>query len=313
MKRNLKLIAGTANPDLAQGIAAYLELPLVDREIERFSDGEIKVQILENVRGHDVFVIQPTCAPSNDNLMELLIIIDALRRASAGRITAVVPYYGYARQDRKDRPRVPITSKLVANLLTTAGVNRILSVDLHADQIQGFFDIPFDHLYSMPVTAEYLKKKLDKNKVVVVSPDAGGTERARAFAKRIGVSRIAIIDKRRPRANVAEVMNVVGKVKGLNAIIVDDIVDTAGTLTKAAAALKKNGAVSVLAACAHAVLSGPAFERIMNSDIEELVVTDSIPLVNKECKKITVLTLSDLIGEAIFRIHNEQSLGPLFI
>lgn len=313
MKTKLKLIAGTANLSLAHEISEYLEIPLVERIIDRFSDGEIKVQILENVRGMDVFVIQSTGAPANDNLMELLLVIDALRRASAARITAVIPYYGYARQDRKDRPRVPISSKLVANLLVTAGANRILAVDLHADQIQGFFDIPVDHLYAAPVVTDYIKRNYDPNELVIVSPDAGGTERARLFAKRLNVSRIAIIDKRRPKPNVSEVMHVVGEVSGYRAILVDDIVDTGGTLVKAAKALLENGTKSVAAACTHAVLSGPAIENIKNSPIEELIVTNTLPLPEeKKIKKIEILSVAELLGEAILRIHNEQSLSPLF-
>ena len=271
------------------------------------------VQIDENVRGSDIFVLQSTSTPVNDNIMELLLLIDALKRASAGRITAVIPYYGYARQDRKVQPRVPISSKLVADLITVAGANRVLTVDLHAGQIQGFFNIPVDHLYASPVLLEYIRK-CDFKDLVIVSPDAGGVERARAFAKRLNAS-LAIIDKRRERANVSEVMNVIGDVKGRETIILDDLIDTAGTTTQAASALKEKGAKKVLAACTHAVLSGPAIDRINNSVIEELIVTNTIPLDSKKekCKKLKVLSIAPLLGEAIKRIHEESSISSLFV
>lgn len=313
MKTKLKLIAGTSNMPLATGISEYLDLPLVEMINNHFSDGEIRIQILENVRGMDTFVIQSTGNPANKNIMELLLIIDALKRASAARITAVIPYYGYARQDRKDRPRVPISSKLIANLIVKAGASRILSVDLHADQIQGFFDIPVDHLYALPVIVEYFKKNYQNKELVIVSPDTGGTERARLFAKILNVSKIAIIDKRRPYANVSEVMNVVGEVSGRDAILVDDIVDTADTLSKVADALLKNGANSVAAACTHPVLSGNAIDKLNKSSIKELIVTNTLRVTeSKKSTKLVMLSIADLLGEAIVRIHNEQSLSPLF-
>jgi ribose-phosphate pyrophosphokinase len=271
------------------------------------------VQINENVRGADVFVIQSTCMPVNHNIMELLLMIDALKRASAGRITAVIPYYGYARQDRKVQPRVPISARLVADLLSAVGVNRVLTIDLHAGQIQGFFDIPVDHLYAAPVLSEYVKKRYT-NDVVIVSPDAGGVERARAFAKRLNVS-LAIIDKRRERANESKVMNVIGDVREKDAVIFDDMVDTAGTITQGVSALKEKGARRIIAACTHAVLSGPAIERINESDLEEVIVTNTIPVDDKlqRCKKITVLSVAPLLGEAIKRIHEESSVSSLFV
>lgn len=307
------LISGNANMPLAEEVSQNLGIPLCDATISAFSDGEISVRVNENIRGSDVFVVQPTCAPVNHNIMELLLIIDALKRASAGRITAVVPYYGYGRQDRKVQPRVPISSKLVADLLTAAGTNRILAVDLHAGQIQGFFNIPVDHLYSSPVLHDYLKQREFKD-LVVVSPDAGGVERARAFAKRLSAS-LAIIDKRREKANVSEVMNVIGTVAGRDTLILDDLIDTGGTLVQAAAALKEKGANRVLATCAHAVLSGSAIERINNSVIEELIVTNTIPLDSKKekCGKLTVLSIAPLLAEAIKRIHEESSISSLFI
>jgi ribose-phosphate pyrophosphokinase len=271
------------------------------------------VQVNENVRGSDVFVVQSTCMPVNQNLMELLIMIDALKRASAGRITAVIPYYGYARQDRKAAPRVPISARLVADLLSAVGIHRVLTIDLHAGQIQGFFNIPVDHLYATPVITEYVKEKY-VNDIVVVSPDAGGVERARAVAKRLDAS-LAIIDKRRERANVSQVMHVIGEVEGKDAILFDDMIDTAGTITQAATALKENGAKSVVAACSHAVLSGPALERINNSVLEEVIVTNTIPMEckEKECKKLTTLSVASLLGEAIKRIYEETSVSSLFI
>jgi ribose-phosphate pyrophosphokinase len=285
---------------------------LGNAEVKTFSDGEISVEINENVRGKDVFIIQPTCPPVNDNLMELLIMIDAARRASAGRITAVIPYYGYARQDRKVAPRQPISAKLVANLITVAGASRVLTMDLHAGQIQGFFDIPVDNLFARPVLLHYLKEHF-KDDLVIVSPDAGGVERARAFAKRLDAS-LAIIDKRRERANVAEVMNIIGDVKGKTAVIVDDMVDTGGTLTKAASALLDKGASAVYACCTHPVLSGNAVQRIEESPIKELIVTDTIPLSEeaRKCKKIKVLSVGKLFGEAVRRIHLNESVSVLF-
>lgn len=313
MHNRIKLLTGNASKGLAKEVAEYLGIPVCETTITSFSDGEIMVQIDENVRGSDIFVLQSTSTPVNDNIMELLLLIDALKRASAGRITAVIPYYGYARQDRKVQPRVPISSKLVADLITVAGANRVLTVDLHAGQIQGFFNIPVDHLYASPVLLDYIRK-CDFKDLVIVSPDAGGVERARAFAKRLNAS-LAIIDKRRERVNVSEVMNVIGDVKGRETIILDDLIDTAGTTTQAASALKEKGAQKVLAACTHAVLSGPAIDRINNSVIEELIVTNTIPLDSKkeECKKLKVLSIAPLLGEAIKRIHEESSISSLFV
>ena len=313
MHNGIKLLTGNASKGLAKEVAEYLGIPVCETTITSFSDGEIMVQIDENVRGSDIFVLQSTSTPVNDNIMELLLLIDALKRASAGRITAVIPYYGYARQDRKVQPRVPISSKLVADLITVAGTNRVLTVDLHAGQIQGFFNIPVDHLYASPILLEHIRK-CDFKDLVIVSPDAGGVERARAFAKRLNAS-LAIIDKRRERANVSEVMNVIGDVKGRETIILDDLIDTAGTTTQAASALKEKGAKKVLAACTHAVLSGPAIDRINNSVIEELIVTNTIPLDSKKekCKKLKVLSIAPLLGEAIKRIHEESSISSLFV
>ncbi|MFN3476372.1 MAG: ribose-phosphate diphosphokinase [Candidatus Methylomirabilales bacterium] len=308
----LLLFSGNAHPQLAAEIADYMGVPLGAIEVSRFADGEVFVQILENVRGADVFVIQPTCPPVNENLMELLIIIDALKRASASQITAVLPYYGYARQDRKVQPRVPITAKLVADLLTAAGAHRILAMDLHAGQIQGFFNIPVDHLYATPVQLEYFKERAWYNETVVVSPDAGGVERARVFAKRLGTS-LAVIDKRRVGPDEAKVMHLVGDVEGKDVIIIDDIVDTAGTLIQAAEALKKRGARRIYASCTHPVLSGPAIERIEASPIEELVVTNTIPLGEKFSKKLTVLSVAPLLGKAICRIQGGESVSSLFV
>jgi len=309
----MKIFAGNANLPLAEDICAYLDLPLSAAEVRRFSDGEIFVEIGENVRGRDIFVIQPTCPPVNDHLMELVIMVDALRRASARRITAVLPYYGYARQDRKVAPRVPITAKVVAEMLMAVGVRRVLTMDLHAGQIQGFFNIPVDNLFAAPVLLEYISKTFDDN-VVMVSPDAGGVERTRAFAKRLNAG-LAIVDKRRERANECEAMNVIGDVKGKVAILLDDMVDTAGTLCSAASVLMESGAVKVYACCSHGVLSGPAIDRIEQSQIEQLVITDSIPLrgAAKDCKKIKVLSVSRLLGEAIRRIHSEDSVSSLFV
>jgi ribose-phosphate pyrophosphokinase len=308
----LKLFSGNANVELAKEICAFLCVPLGAAEVRRFSDGEINVEIKENVRGADVFIVQPTCPPVNDNLMELLILMDALKRASAKSVTAVIPYYGYARQDRKVLPRAPITAKLIADLLTAAGVSRVLTVDLHAGQIQGFFNLPVDHLYSAPVLLEYIKANYGSG-IVIVSPDAGGVERARAFAKRLH-SPMAIIDKRRVMPNVAEVMNIIGEVEGKTAILLDDMVDTAGTLVMSADALKKKGTRRVFAMATHAVLSGPAIERLEKSVIEELVVTDTIPLGAKaSCPKIRVLSVAGLLGEAIKRIHFHDSVSSLFV
>lgn len=314
MPDGIKLITGNANPELARKVSEYLKIPLTEVLVSTFSDGEIMVQIKENIRGSDAFVIQSTCTPVNHNIMELLLIIDALKRASARRITAVIPYYGYARQDRKAQPRVPISAKLVANLIAVAGANRVLSIDLHAGQIQGFFDIPVDHLYATPVILEYLKNKNLLESIIVVSPDAGGVERAREFAKRIKAP-LAIIDKRRDAPNVSKVMHVIGEVKDKDALIIDDMIDTAGTVVQAAQALKEKGARRVFAACTHAVLSGPAIERLNNSSIEELIVTDTIPVENKKeiCPKIKVLTIAHLLGEAIKRIHEETSISSLFV
>jgi ribose-phosphate pyrophosphokinase len=306
------ILQGNAHPELADAIASFLETPLGKSKITRFSDGESFCEIGENVRGVDAFIIQPTCSPVNDTVMELLIMCDALRRASAASITAVMPYYGYARQDRKVAPRTPITSKLVADLLQAAGVTRVVSMDLHAGQIQGFFNIPFDHLYAMPVMLEELRKSHDSS-AVFVSPDAGGVERARAFSKRLDAS-LAIIDKRRERANVAEVVNLIGDVKGRNCIIVDDMIDTAGTLTGAAHALADKGAKSIVACASHGVLSGPAVQRINSSPLTDVIVTDTMPLSAeaKACPKIRQVSIARLLGEAIKRIHSSDSVSSLF-
>jgi ribose-phosphate pyrophosphokinase len=311
---HMKLISGTANPELAQKISEYLATPLVQTKITRFSDGEVFVEIKENVRGADVFIIQPTCPPVNENLVELLIMIDAARRASARRITAVIPYYGYARQDRKTAPRTPITAKLVANVIVVAGARRVLTMDLHAGQIQGFFDIPVDHLYAMPVFLEYLKDKFRGEEIVIVSPDAGGVERAREYAKRLNAT-MAIVDKRRPRPNESEVMNIIGDVKDKIAVIIDDMIDTAGTICKAASAIMDRGAKEVYAVATHPVLSGPAVERLAQSPIKEVVVSDTIPLREEAQRldKIKVLSVSKLLGEAIRRIHTDDSISSLFI
>lgn len=313
MPDGITLISGNAHKTLSRDVAKHLGVELCDATITTFSDGEILLQINENVRGSDVFVIQPTCTPVNENIMELLLIFDALKRASARRITGVIPYYGYARQDRKVQPRVPISSKLVADIITAAGANRILTVDLHAAQIQGFFNIPVDHLYAAPVLLDYMRRSEFKD-LVVVSPDAGGVERARAFAKRLKAS-LAIIDKRREAANVSQVMNVIGDVKGKDTILLDDMIDTAGTIVQAATALKSKGARKVFASATHAVLSGPAIDRINESAIEELIVTDTIPLDSKKekCPKLTVLSIAQLLAEAIKRIHEESSISSLFV
>lgn len=313
MPKGIKLFSGNANNALADEIADILGIAKGNATVTAFKDSEIMIQINENVRGFDVFIIQSTCTPVNHNIMELLLMIDALKRASAGKITAVIPYYGYARQDRKIQPRVPISSRLVADLISSAGANRVLTIDLHAGQIQGFFDIPVDHLYAAPVLADYVKKNY-LNNIVVVSPDAGGVERARAFAKRLKAS-LAIIDKRREKVNVSRVMNVIGVVKGKDAIILDDIIDTAGTLTQGVSAIKEKGAKKIIAACTHAVLSDPAIDRINKSGIEEVIVTNTIPCRKnqKKCKKITVLSVAPLLAEAIKRIHEETSVSSLFI
>jgi ribose-phosphate pyrophosphokinase len=311
---NICLVSGTANLPLAEEIAGVLGTQLARCRFSRFSDGESFVQIEDNVRGKDTFVIQPTCSPVNDHLMELLIMCDALRRASAGAISAVLPYYGYARQDRKVAPRTPITSKLVADLLVAAGVNRVICLDLHAGQIQGFFNIPFDHLYSLPVFLnDYLKQRFDQN-AVFISPDAGGVERTRAFAKRLGSS-LAIVDKRRERANVSEVMHLIGDVRGRDCIIIDDMIDTAGTLCNAAQAVMREGARRVVAVASHGVLSGPAAERIAASPLEEVVVSNSIPpsAAVKACSKIHYVSVGKLLAEAIRRIHNNDSVSSLFV
>ena len=309
----LKIFTGNANRPLAEQICVHLNKWMGEAQVKVFSDGEIYVQINENVRGADVFVIQPTSTPVDRHLMELLLMIDALKRASAQRITAVLPYYGYARQDRKDKPRVPISARLVAALLETAGANRVLTLDLHAPQIQGFFDIPVDHLFSMPVMIEYYKS-LGIEDLTVVSPDAGGVERARGFAKRLSAP-LAIIDKRREEANVAEVMNVVGEVKDRHCLIVDDLIDTAGTLVKGAEALLEKGARSVSACATHAVLSGPAVTRIEESELREVVFTNSIPLAEeaKQCKRIKSLSIANLMADAIRSIHEETSVSTLFV
>ncbi|MEW6213833.1 MAG: ribose-phosphate pyrophosphokinase [Nitrospirota bacterium] len=314
MPEGIKFFTGNAHEELAQDVADYLDISVGDATVTTFSDSEIMVRINENVRGADVFVLQPTCMPVNHNIMELLLMVDALKRASARRITAVIPYYGYARQDRKVQPRVPISAKLVADLITAAGTNRVLTVDLHAAQIQGFFNIPVDNLYSSPVLLDYVRKTYNLENLVIVSPDAGGVERARAFAKRLQSS-IAIVDKRREAINVSQVMNVIGEVEKKDTLILDDMIDTGGTTTQAAAALKEKGAKQVVAACTHAVLSGSAIEMVNNSAIEELIVTDTIPLNSKkeQCRKLTVLSIAPLIGEAIRRIHEESSISSLFV
>src|SRR4030081_1775631 len=310
----MKIFTGNANPALAGKICASLGCPLGSASVEPFSDGEIRLQILENVRGADVFVVQPTCTPVDRHLIELLLMTDALKRASAERITAVLPYYGYARQDRKDKPRMPISAKLVASVLETAGANRVLALDLHAAQIQGFFDIPVDHLFAAPVLVEYFQGRFGRDELTVVSPDAGGVERARNFAKRLNAP-LAIIDKRRTEVNVAEVMNIIGDVKGKHCLIVDDLVDTAGTLVKGAEALMEQGAASVTACATHAVLSGLAIERIQNSVIREVVVSNSIPLTEagRKCAKIRQLSVAPLLASAIQSIHEETSVSQLFM
>jgi len=309
------IFAGNANPELARRIAEILGTRLGRVSVETFSDGEICVEILENVRGRDVFIIQPTSQPCNDHLMELMVMIDAMRRASAHRVTAVVPYYGYSRQDRKPRSaRVPITAKVVANMLASVKLDRLLTVDLHADQIQGFFDLPLDNVYASPILLKDIWQQ-HHNHLLVVSPDVGGVVRARALAKRLGDADLAIIDKRRPKANVSEVMNIIGDVEGKNCVIVDDLVDTAGTLCKAAAALKDHGAASVSAYCTHPVLSGKAIENINNSVLDELVVTNTIPLSEeaKACGRIRQLSVAEMLAETIRRIHMDESVSEMYI
>lgn len=311
---SLMVFTGNANPKLAQDVVKHLNIHLGRATVGRFSDGEIMVEILENVRGKDVFVLQSTCAPTNDSLMEILVMVDALRRASAGRITAAIPYFGYARQDRRPRSvRVPITAKVVANMLTTIGVDRVLTMDLHADQIQGFFDIPVDNIYAMPILVGDVWKH-DYQDLIVVSPDVGGVVRARQMAKRLECD-LAIIDKRRPKPNEAKVMNIIGEVNGKTCVIIDDLVDTANTLCEAAHALKEKGAKTVLAYSTHAVLSGKAIERISNSELDKLIVTDTIPLSKaaQKCGRITQLSVASLLAETMLRISNESSLSSLFI
>jgi ribose-phosphate pyrophosphokinase len=313
MTRDLKLLTGNSNPALAKEIAEYIGQGLSQTTVTTFSDGEIRVRIDENVRGGDVFLIQSCCHPLNTSIMELLLLMDAVKRSSASRITAVIPYYGYGRQDRKDQPRVPISAKVIADLLTVAGANRILTMDLHAGPIQGFFDIPVDHLYAMPILLDYIKKQ-QVSDMVIVSPDAGGVERARAFAKRLNSS-LAIIDKRRESPNQAEVMNIIGDVKGKHALLFDDMIDTAGTIVQTAQTCLDNGALSVWAGCTHPVLSGPALERLEGSCLREVVVTNTIPLNGKEqqCSKLKALSVAPLLGEAILRIHREESVTSLFV
>jgi len=309
----LKLFGGTSHPKLALEVCDYIGIEAGEITATRFSDGEIQVDIGENIRGRDVFVLQSTCPPVNDNLMELLIIMDAMRRASAKRITVVIPYYGYARQDRKVKPRAPISAKLVADLLTAAGASRVISMDLHAGQIQGYFNIPVDNLFAAPILLKYIEDNL-KNDLVIVSPDAGGVERARAFAKRLNAG-LAIIDKRREAPNVAQAMNIIGDVENKNAIILDDMVDTAGTLTQAAQAIKDRGAMGIHACCTHPVLSGPAIERIEASSIDSLIVANTIPLNGnaKNCRKIVSLSIAELLGETIKRDHYSHSVSSLFV
>ncbi len=310
----LAILTGNANPELAQKIAAQLGTSLTDVLVGRFSEGEIRVQIKENIRGRDVFIVQPTCPPTNENLMELLIMMDAARRASADRITPVIPYYGYGRQDRKDQPRVPITAKLVANLIRAAGADRVLTMDLHASQIQGFFDIPVDHLYAINVLCDYISaKNFKREELVVVTSDVGGVKMARAYAKRLGAE-LAVVDKRRSSPEATEVMHILGEVKGKTAVIVDDIVATAGSLVEAAQALGRNGVKEVYSAISHGILSGNALEKIQKCDIiKELIITNSIPFNRvKECSKIKVVSVAQLLADAIKRIHNEQSVSILF-
>ena len=310
---DLKIFSGSAHPSLAKEIADFLGIPVGQARLRRFPDSEVSFQIDENIRGADVFIVQPTSSPVDQHLMEMLVMIDAFRRSSAARITAVIPYYGYARQDRKDKPRVPISAKLVANLITSAGANRVLTMDLHKAQIQAFFDIPVDHLFAAPVIIEYLAR-MHHPKLTIVSPDAGGAERARAYAKRLDAE-LAIVDKRRSEDGTAEVMNVIGDVEGRICILQDDIIDTAGTIQKAAIALKENGAERVLACAVHGVLSGPAIERIEKAPLDQLIVTNSVSLgeAGQRCKKIVVLSVARLLGQAIRNIHEETSVSSLFV
>jgi ribose-phosphate pyrophosphokinase len=315
MVSDMMVFAGNANPQLAQDIASYLDMPLGKAIVGKFSDAEVMVEILENVRGKHVFIVQPTCAPTNDNLMELLVMADAMRRASARMVTGVIPYFGYARQDRRPRSaRVPITAKVVANMITSVGINKLLTVDLHADQIQGFFDIPVDNVYASPILLGDIWKSKDRN-LMVVSPDVGGVVRARALAKRLDDADLAIIDKRRPKANVAQIMHIIGDVRDRSCVLIDDLVDTAGTLCQAANALKQHGAAKVKAYITHAVLSGPAVENISNSQLDELVVTDSIPLSAeaKACDRIRQVSIAEMLAETIRRINNDESVSSLYI
>ena len=307
------IFSGNSNPELVNKICDYLNVPLGGAKVKTFSDGEIQIEINENVRSKDIFVIQSTCSPVNDNLVELLLMVDAFNRSSASRITAVIPYYGYARQDKKVAPRVPISAKLVADLLTVSGADRVITMDLHAGQIQGFFNIPVDNLFSAPVIIDFIKKNFNDN-VIIVSPDAGGAERARAFAKRLHTD-LAVVDKRRDAPNEAKAMAIIGDVEGKIAVILDDMVDTAGTLTEAAEAISKKGAKEVYACCAHPVLSGPAVDRIAKSSLKSIVVTDTIPLSQnaKACDKIKVLSIAELVGEAIVRSHRGDSVTSLFV
>jgi ribose-phosphate pyrophosphokinase len=311
MDKDIKIFWGKSNPELGKKICSYLDMEEGKIDVLRFSDGEIRVKLGENVRGKDVFIVQSTQSPA-ENLLELLIIMDAAKRASARRITAVTPYFGYARQDKKDEPRVPISAKLVADLITVAGAHRILAMDLHVEQIQGFFNIPFDHLYAAPIIIEYCKK-YDLSNYTVVSPDPGSVNRSRGIAKRLGNLPLAIVDKRRPEPNKASVVNIVGEVKGRDILIVDDIVDTAGTITEACKALKEIGANDIVICCTHPVLSGKAIERISEAPIEKFVVTDTIPLGEKRLENMVVLSVSELLGEAIKRIHEERSVSSLFV
>ena len=308
--RGYKIFTGTAYPEFAQEVARFLDTPVANAIVGKFSDGEINVQISESVRGKDIFIIQPTCAPTNDNLMELLVMTDAFRRSSARTINAIIPYFGYARQDRKAAPRVPITAKLVANLMETAGIDRIVTMDLHAGQIQGFFDVPVDNLYGSIIFRDYIKQKNLPNPIIA-SPDIGGVSRARYFADQLGFD-LVIVDKKREKANVSEVMNIIGDVEGKDVILVDDMIDTAGTMCKAAEVLKKHGAKSVRALGTHPVLSGPAIERIENSVLDEIVMTNTIPLTQK-CAKIKILSVAPLFAEVIRRINNDESVNSLFI
>ncbi len=314
-ERRMMVFSGNANPQLSQDIAQYLNLPLGRAVVGRFSDGEIMVEIMDNVRGKDVFIVQPTCVPTNDHLMELLVMVDAVRRASAARVTTVIPYFGYSRQDRRTRSaRVPITAKVVANMIASVGTDRVLTVDLHADQIQGFFDLPVDNVYASPILLGDLWRQKHPD-LIVVSPDVGGVVRARALAKRLGDADLAIIDKRRPKANVAKVMHIIGDVADRTCVLIDDLVDTAGTLCEAAGALKQHGARRVVAYCTHPVLSGKAIDNINNSQLDELVVTDTIPLQEpaRQCDRIRQLSIAEMLAETMRRIHMEESVSSLFI